>query len=122
MTARKRLFLELLLTGPQTLRAFSAVAVGTTTLAPSRALQILEQMVEDGTVACSGQGMFSITDLGREDLGTAKPVAAARVETDIVPPRTYGNHAMPPNSLRLNYPAPARPAADHHKLFRSRGM
>lgn len=122
MTARKRLYLELLLTGPQTLRALSDVAVGKTTLAIGRTLAVLHQLIEEGLVDQCGPELFQITAAGRDELGVATP-RRQQPDDNITPPRTYGNHAMTAPYRTPTWPsAAARPSADDHKSISSRGM
>lgn len=118
MTSRKLRFLELLLTGPQTLRAFSAVVVGITTLKPCRCLIVLRQLAEEGAVEHVSGDMFRITAAGREALAQHREAAPAPAAANITPPRTFGNHAMR-EPYRTPRWEPARAGADEHQHFAS---
>lgn len=120
MTSRKLRFLELLLTGPQTMRAFTEVAVGITTLKAGRCRIVLYQLAEEGAVEHVSGDIFRITAAGRDVLAQHREAAPAPAAANITPPRMFGNHAM-----REPYRTPrweVRAAADDHKSISSRGM
>lgn len=47
------------------------------------------------------------------------PPVDVPIKPHVTPARSYGNHAMPPGSLRINRPAPARAGADDNQQFKS---